>query len=1135
MFFVQKSHSAPAVALLASILLLSACTLDKTYDLKPSDIDMSVTVFEDGLTVPLGSSEKISLGSLINSAGEGVNDFIATGSNGELILSYNGSTSLNDQLAELDLANMAVIDGVSFSEPFTYHIGDFDASNFTIAGETHDLTVKFDGMDVINVSPASISGAADGLSFHAGLDEYKDVITGNADLDLAKTIGNIIYEQKIIEKATIANEVANAPENTEINVPANVVPPVVLPEKNVHMHVDPIKLDDNVTGLTNIKTSPNAKLNVTITLANVCFTAGTVTPDVDLDFNGLLHIKGGDKINLKSMKLTSANGWSATQAFDVQGLYKTDYQNSFTLDDDIPVSGTVTVEGAKATKAKVNGTNGDIELSIDVHFSDFTVYSADLAIIADPFQKNDSISLGDFEETTLPDGITDVKGIVMDETKPLKIKIVPKNVNKLKSCSLPYNFTLTFPNTVKVKNANNGQIVMQGDLANGPAEQEVILSEIYPTINNGKISMNADVNVVASVQPQNIVIDSSNLPQSPDEDLSFTVEVEGTPTIKDYVITLDNYEENIDLAGDLEVDAGGLGDIGGVRITPEGNPVLTISFDIPDLKGLSLKPGKNGVKISLPSFLVFDGSAIAAEYGFNASENSITLRNSFPNQIAMPIKELNVQPTLVDGKYKILGSYSAKGGISIPGAEVSQSDLKESFGSDIGLSVIIPEIKAASIALEDNLSFDIDQKFNMTVKNIPEQLKRIDEILLDEVYVNLDAEFDGLPSSAASPFTVDLTVTLPEFIAPNVIPVKGTITGGKLSATPVKLEKLYGIDMTDKDELKGELSIVGSISAAGASIDLANLKSDITATITASIQNANGKIAVSKATGVFSYDIDQETELNLDSIPEMLKGDDVSLEFEDPRLDLDISTNLGIPMSATLELIPFINGVEVSANKVTLSNVQLPYSTNPANTDKKSFSICKEAASAPGGRQFIKGDISKLLKKIPDSIKIKINAGVDPNRVAVLQPSATYTLDIAYGISVPLSFGEGFKFATSTELGLQGAADVIAMGDFSIEGDVVNTSPLNLSADLYLMDANGGIVRQNVDGQAKDCSTIDIKSPLKISLSVADKSKAKTVTKARLDIKVTAIPDVPVKETDCLQFTNLVAKAGGITVDPSKK
>lgn len=1149
MFLVRKSLTAPALALLAGLLLVTACTVDKSYDnISPSDIDLSVTVLEEGLTVPIGNTEKIQLEDLLNAAGEGINDFISTGKNGEIILSYDGSMDLTDQISEYNLADMAVLDGIEFTEGFSYHIGDFNADNFSIKGEQYDLKVRFDGMDMLNIKPTPISVSADNLSFHAGLDQYKNVISGNSNMDLGKTIGNVSCTPEILKKSVIDDQVKLIPDpNMEIAVPANVIPNVSV-NQQVSVGFSGIKLDDKVTKVSNIKTNPNARMVVTLTLKNACFTAGTVTPNVDLDFSGLLVLSGGSKINLGSMQLSPSNSWTLSKSFAISGLSTTEFAGELALNTKVPITGTVSVSGAKTTKSKVSQYAGNLALDIDVRFLDFTVESAELAITADSVNRNDSITLDGFEGATLPKGIKDVKKIVLDEAKPLVLKITPKNLDKLKQKNLLYEFSLTFPKSFKVLGADaNGKITLSGDLADGPVEQQIALSELYPTVSGGKLSLGAKIDVAAKVEPKNLVIDSANLPKSPNEDLSFSVEIEGTPSIKDYIIVLDNYEQPIDMGGNIDFPADGLGDFSGVHVTPKGTPVLTINCAIPEVQGLGLAPGTDGVKISLPDFLVFNGAAIPAQYSFNEADNSITLKNQFPKKIELPIKELFVKTATVNGRTRIVSSYSATGSVTIPGSEVTQSDLESTFGSDIGLSVVLPDIKAQSISLDDDISFDVNQKFTMKLKNVPDanQLQRIDEILLDNVFVNLEATFEGLPTSNDAPPTVDISVKLPDVLEPNVFPIKGKIINNKITAEPLQLKRLSNIDLAnvtiekDKDGNEtrvldiGSIEIAGSISASGAHIDVDQLKSDISADIKASIKNnKTGKISVTKASGVFSYDIpEQVTKLDLSSMmPDMLKGDNLTLDFADPVMNLDIASNLGIPMTANIELVPYIGGNPVEGNIIQLKNIELPYSPTPSNTDKKSFSLCKDASSAPAGRTFLQADINRLLTQIPDYVEVKINAGVVSSATAVLEPSAKYTLVIDYGISVPLTFGEDFKFATETELDLSSAAALVEMGDFTIVGKVVNESPLNLSVTVDLLDNAGTVIPQNTP------TSINIQgaatSPVTISLSTSDKSRA--VSKAKLIVLVTAVPDKPLKKTDCLQFIDLAAKASGITVDPGK-
>lgn len=1142
MFLKSTHHLVPGIVFLSGLLLVASCEADKSYDLDSKPIDLSMTLVEEGVSVSLGDSEKISLGQLINSAGESINDVIKTNENGEYFLKYDGAVSLNDRLAELDLANLAVIDGISLGkQEFEYKIGDFDPDKFKVPAGEYKIKRELDGIDIVNVKTQSISASAEGLGYKAGLDQYKDVVTGNEALDLSTSIGEIPYNEVLLEKATVSEFVAAWPMET-VPVPKEYLPDIKLQEKEVAIAMEPVVLDENITKISNVKVNSNAKLVIDIKLNNVCFTQGSIVPAVKLDFSKVLKLKNveGNIIDLSSITLTNAGEWKGSGEYVVEGLVQDEFEGSISLGEKVKVSGEVKVNDAVTTKTKFAQTQGDMSLSIVAHFTDFTIESADLAIKADPVTPSETVSLGDYEDFELPPSIDDVKTIILDETKPFKFKITPSNLDIFKQINLPYTFTFNFPSNIIVKDAVDGKLTFSGDFANGAVEKEIVIQELRPTVKNKMLSLKANVEISANVTPQNIVINSANIPTSADKDLSLEVSFEGTPVIKDYQIQLGDNDEEVKLNDTLELDADGLGDFSNIRITAEGSPVLTIGFQIPSVKEHTLKPGSNGLTISLPDVMVFDASGIDSKYNFNEATNSITLRDAFPKQVSLPIKGLLVKPIKENGKTIIRSAYSADGSISIPPAEVSQSDLEDTFGQEVSLSISVPEIKAKSISLDEQLKFDIDERFKLTVKNLPEQLKRIDEIVLDEVYATMEAAFDGLPTSGESPVNVDLTVTLPDFVAPNVIPIKGGIVNGKLTAQPVKIEKLYGLDLTANPEIEGNIVIAGSITLDGATINLAELKSEVKVTIDASIQNQNGKLAVKKASGMFEYNIEEETSLSLDDIPAELKGDNLCLDLANPVMNIELSSNLGIPMTASLELIPYVAGQPVEANKIVLENVALPYSTDPDKTDVKKYSICKAASSAAAGHEFLAADITGILRELPDDIKVKLSANIDPARTSILIPSATYTMDINYGIEVPLAFGDKFFFSTDTEFDLSGAQSITSYGNFAITANVLNQTPLNVAVSLSIVDAEGTVIPQVISGQTVNAQELSILPAAEKALShiefyLSPKSGSKAISKAKINLMVKALPNVVFKESDCLQISNVVVKLpDGITINPNE-
>ena len=183
---------------------------------------------------------------------------------------------------------------------------------------------------------------------------------------------------------------------------------------------------------------------------------------------------------------------------------------------------------------------------------------------------------------------------------------------------------------------------------------------------------------------------------------------------------------------------------------------------------------------------------------------------------------------------------------------------------------------------------------------------------------------------------------------------------------------------------------------------------------------------------MFSYDFDQESELSLSDLPAMLRDENVCLDLTNPLINLDITTNLGIPMTANLELVPYRGDVPDAANTIIVENVELPYSATSAATDTKRYLIGKVNTSTDPDVIFINADLGGLIKQLPDKLQVKIHAGVQPTKQAILEPAATYTLDINYGVNVVLAFGKDFRFTTSTEVDLSSAKQIIELGDFGI-------------------------------------------------------------------------------------------------------
>lgn len=1130
---IRNKHTLMGLgAILAAGLLVlgTGCTVDDTYKLDNFDkINTEVTLFEDGISIPVGSTNKISIGDLLSSEGESLDDFLKTNANGEYSIYFEDKTNLNKEIKDLNLADLASLNPVSVSQKFNFDIGGASAEKFSIPAREYSKTTKFTGYEFLDIKLDDISSDVDGLCIYAGLNKYKDIIDGNPDLDFGKSVSIPAQSFDVLNRTAVAPVIALSPsDDAAISVPASVIPAVNLPQTDVNFKVGPVSIHKDVNFIKQLSLDPNAKIVLTLKLANVFLTKGEAIPDVNIDFSSLFNIAGGSKINLKDLVLNEGNNFTASKAFSIEGLKKTEYGSTISIDENISLDGNINITSAETTKKYFNETSGDLKFEVSVDFQSLKIASAEVGInTLSSLEKDGTISLGDYSNIDLPKEVKDVKKIILDETKPFNLSITPKNLGILESTSIPYTIELEFPACMEVEGAVNGKRTFTGDLAKSAINETIVLKSISPTVKDGKIFFDGNINAKSTASAAGLSILTTKLPATEAEDVSFAVKIEGSPAIKDYQLTINEINQSAEMSESLDIDVSDIGDFGNFTVIPKGTPNISMQISLPKVAGIDIIPGAKGIVIQLPDVVKFDEKSIDPAFAFDAAANTVTIKNTIPASIDLPVKELDIRPVKEGDKSVVKSSIGVSGDVRIAESDLNQNDLKAILGSEFGVVINIPEIKAESITLDGDFSVNIDETYNMVIlkkENFPSQLVSIDEAILDNTSLTVDAIFTGLGKGS---FDVDLNLTMPEFVTPSVFPLKGKITDGKFSGTPVKIEKLSGLDLSTGKDIEGTIGITGTIKSSGATFNLSDLDSNVGIDLNLSISGSNGKIAISKATGRFKYDLDNTQTVSIGNIPEAFKGDGVCLDLANPQICLEMSSNLGIPITGSLEIIPVISGKEITANKILIDNVVLPYTANSASKDTKKYCICNTKADCAAGYEPLTANVSQLLKQIPEQLKISIKAAVDEKKAAVIEPKADYTFDIAYKLDVPLSFGSEFKFSTETKLDLSSAEALTSMGSFGLKGKAVNDSPIGLNITLSLLDEKGSVIPQS----KPSAMSIAPASTSDIEFYLTPTDKTKKVKDANLTITVTAKPGVALKNTDSVQLIDLVAIAPeGLTI-----
>ena len=113
---------------------LNSCQYDSRYDIENlKNLDLTVTLFEGGVEFPVGHTGRVTVKKLAAMGGDGMDSFLEGNEDGSYAISYSGEMDLSDRFAELDLASLRTLDGLSFSAKEEVDLG-IDESALSIKG-----------------------------------------------------------------------------------------------------------------------------------------------------------------------------------------------------------------------------------------------------------------------------------------------------------------------------------------------------------------------------------------------------------------------------------------------------------------------------------------------------------------------------------------------------------------------------------------------------------------------------------------------------------------------------------------------------------------------------------------------------------------------------------------------------------------------------------------------------------------------------------------------------------------------------------------------------------------------------------------------------------------------------------------
>lgn len=489
-------------------------------------------------------------------------------------------------------------------------------------------------------------------------------------------------------------------------------------------------------------------------------------------------------------------------------------------------------------------------------------------------------------------------------------------------------------------------------------------------------------------------------------------------------------------------------DLGNFNLVPDKRTEITVTLSLPSRDKVRYVTSDEGLSIILPSWIVVvSPSEISPSSSFNPLDNTVTYHGDVPEKFTIPVGYFIVRP---DDEGQVCGDVVFRGAVRTSETTMEYGDIVALGESGVSVVMEMPDISAKEIIMEGDLAIEMDESFEFTLidgSDLPDEIDSVSEIILEDTWMTCTVEIEGLPEIISGAFIVDLTAELPSCLSPSTLHLYGTPgRDGRIVSDPVKIGKISNPDFSSGDACKGMAHVYGSIRAQAPDVELSGMPDRIKVRFNAEIADGEGKIGVGRIVSRCSYDIACDKSIVLDGIPEILRSSDNCIDIVNPELEIGLSGNLSIPLTATMEIVPWKGGL-AGTDKVVIDGVGLPCTNDTDVFETLSYSIAGEK-------------LSRLFRQIPDSLQICVRGCVDPSRDCIVDPGAEYRLELSWALSMPLEAGDEFSIAIADTLDF--GADLAAymkMGSIGLRCGVANTIPLELEVSLDFLDFRGNIVK----------------------------------------------------------------------------
>ena len=1108
-------------AFVAFVSVFTTSCVDEKYEISKDKVNMNVTLFQEGVSLPLGSLSAVRMDSLIAKLGLGAEfeKYFAAGEDGAYSITMRDQINVTEQLS--GLTDILKLDKVEFSEEVSFNLTDVDIDkikDLKVEAVDESYTLKFaDVVDIPEIKVPEIK--AQTFEVAAGLhdlaidkDEINKLISENIkDIDVDGVIAELAGDVNIPASSQNNNKIPIVDGEINISNTLKLKAELVTEfesDEPLNFTIE-TEFPKGITDISEVSLK-GSELRVTMGLSESFFVEGYIEPTVHLDLHNLFELSGADEDPLhpneidSNFLLSHTNGWSQAHTFNIDALILNEGDLFFDNESGVlklrkNVSlkpyGTLNFRNLYTTTNKLV-QNGKVKAFVDIQFSKLVVDDVVFSVEDMDFSVDRNVPV-QANAVSIPEQVESVGTISFKEGSKISLEVAAENVPEGLGLNLQ-SLDFVFPEMVKLNpgagykiDGNRLTISNQSISSTEKIKIDINVAGFdMPEPVNGQIKIDETVraSAVAVASARNIKL--SDIPTSSSDDLKLIASIKPTLEFEDCTFKLAEEGFKMD-AVVFEFDEAlpsSMKNMGKVSIALDNNPYIKVETSLPDIKSIlgpdtdiEIIPSAGGLALTLPEFLKFNIEGEDAEY-YNHYKHALEYTTDFAENVTFPISKIELDPSQTGGR--IQGVVQVLGGVTLKTGEISYSQLRQIVDSGaeasfhVEMSELRPKIELGEYEMSlGRMEYDMDIIGNV---EIPDMIEQVQSVELDDVNLSLEidsSEFPVLGESAQVDFDVNLS--LPEFVVLDktddrvvnnsvklTLEGRSTDKGVAFEMKPIKIESLdlSGIDFGSTEPV--DQKIVIDVSFRIKNAELGHLfGKEYNIGLNACVRSGDRETIDIKAIKArVNYAIDPiEQVVDLSGLSDMLKGQNMSATFDLNRfyIALDVKTNLGVSAKAEMKLVPYFNGAEATDRIVRPDKpIAINGAPQASDTTVTRLWISNTDKGMPSGYNYVNLDIMSLLKDIPDSIKFNLSAGTDAKSVCTFEPGAKYVLKAEYAAGIPMEFGDDFKFVyrdTIPDIPAE-LADILAYGSLGLGGYVESSLPLNMHMSVNMLDSKGRVI-----------------------------------------------------------------------------